>query len=47
MKIELFDRHDQLQAVLDDETKMLGFYPVQEFWRLNVRCMWARGCSDI
>jgi hypothetical protein len=38
MKIQVFDRQDQMIAVLgEDEEKMLGFYPVQDYFRLHVR----------
>ncbi|KAJ3059023.1 hypothetical protein HK102_010197, partial [Quaeritorhiza haematococci] len=35
MKVQLFTKADQLVTVLDDESKMLGYYPVEDFMRIH------------
>lgn len=36
MKIQLFGPKDELLAVLEEDDRMLGFYPVQQYMRLNI-----------
>jgi hypothetical protein len=37
MRLELYNKEDQMVAVLAEDDKMLGYYPVDDFYRLNVR----------
>eukprot|EP00160_Parvularia_atlantis_P006170 Unigene15365_Nuclearia_a/m.45940 Unigene15365_Nuclearia_a/g.45940 ORF Unigene15365_Nuclearia_a/g.45940 Unigene15365_Nuclearia_a/m.45940 type:complete len:228 (+) Unigene15365_Nuclearia_a:86-769(+) len=36
MRLQLFDRRDQLVCAIDDDTRMLGAYPVEDYMRLHV-----------
>ncbi|KAJ3039719.1 hypothetical protein HDV00_011951 [Rhizophlyctis rosea] len=36
MRIELYTNADQLVGTFDDDSKMLGYYPVENFMRLHV-----------
>lgn len=36
MKLELFDKNDQKLGILDDDNKMLGYYGVEDYYRINV-----------
>ncbi|KAJ3182339.1 hypothetical protein HDU87_008502 [Geranomyces variabilis] len=36
MKVSLYTDRDQLVAVMDDDSKMLGYYPVSDFMRVEV-----------
>jgi tubulin-folding cofactor B len=39
MKVSVYNDSDQLVCTLDDDSKMLGYYPVADMWSLRVTDM--------
>jgi hypothetical protein len=47
MRLQLLDARGRLVAALDDDARMLGYYPVEDYMTLHVRVLDAGGgCGD-
>lgn len=44
MRLKLYTSNDQLVGTLDDDEKMLGYYPVADFMRIEVVGMGRAFC---
>lgn len=46
MKLEVYNKQDQLVALLSEDQMLLGYYPLEDFFRLNVSALNAFDCSS-